>query len=106
MKSSSFEAVAGRSGSLEAAIRSSAVRPNDFAGFLRSHPSVELICFNGAKAGELFRRDMSRKPESPASAIRRVVLPSTSPAHATLSFERKPGEWRAALEDLNGRAYG
>ena len=99
-------ALGRRSGSLDTAIRSSTVRPNDFAGFLRSHPSVELICFNGAKAAELFRRDTSRKPVSPATAIRRVVLPSTSPAHAALSFERKLGEWRAALENLTGRTYG
>jgi G:T/U-mismatch repair DNA glycosylase len=35
--------------------------------------------------------------ESPASDIRRAVLPSTSPAHATMSFDKKLSEWRAAI---------
>jgi hypoxanthine-DNA glycosylase len=92
-------AIARRRGSADAAIRSSTVRPNDFSGFLRSHASVELICFNGAKAGELFRRLVSPTLESPASAIRQAVLPSTSPAHAAMSFGKKLAEWRAALQD-------
>lgn len=90
-------AIASRPGSADAAIRSSTVRPNDFAGFLRSHPSVELICFNGVKAGALFRRHVSPTLESPG-AIRLAVLPSTSPAHAAVSFEKKLAKWRAALQ--------
>jgi TDG/mug DNA glycosylase family protein len=92
-------AIARRQGSADAAIRPSTVRPNDVAGFLRSHVAVELICFNGAKAGELFRRHVSSTLESPASAIRQVVLPSTSPAHAAMSSEDKLAVWRVALQD-------
>jgi double-stranded uracil-DNA glycosylase len=92
-------ATASRRGSTDAAIRSSTIRANDFAEFLRSHSAVELICFNGAKAGELFRRHVSPTLESAASRIRQAVLPSTSPALAAMSFEGKLEEWRAALED-------
>jgi double-stranded uracil-DNA glycosylase len=90
-------AIAGRQGSADAAIRSTTVRPNDFAGFLLSHAAVDLICFNGAKAGELFRRHVSLTLGSPASTIRQAILPSTSPAHAAMSFENKLAEWRVAF---------
>jgi hypoxanthine-DNA glycosylase len=95
-------AVAARRGSADAAIQSAAVLPNDFSGFLRSHPSVELICFNGAKAGELFRRHVSATLESPGGAIRQAFLPSTSPAHAAMPFERKLAAWRVALSGVPG----
>jgi hypoxanthine-DNA glycosylase len=88
-------AVADRLRSADAAIQPDTIQPNDFAAFFRDHPHIELICFNGAKAGELFRRHVALKP--PASAIRQVVLPSTSPAHA-MSFKSKLAAWRAGLQ--------
>jgi hypoxanthine-DNA glycosylase len=92
-------AIAQRDGSLDAAIASDSIQLNDFAAFLRTHPGIELICFNGAKAAELFRRRVTLEP--PASDTRQVVLPSTSPAHAAMSLERKLGAWRAALNGQN-----
>ena len=44
-------AAANRPGSAESAFGPDTVRANDMAGFLRSHPDIQLICFNGAKAG-------------------------------------------------------
>jgi double-stranded uracil-DNA glycosylase len=93
-------AVATRRGSADIAIRSP--KPNDFAGFLGSHSSIELICFNGAKAAELFRRLVLPTLAKPAHEIRRSVLPSTSPAHAAMSFEKKLAEWRGALAEAPG----
>ena len=92
-------AVATRRGSTDAEIRSATVRPNDFAEFFRSYGTIEIICFNGGKAAELFRRLVSPTLELPASAIRQAVLPSTSPAHAAVSFENKLAQWQAALQD-------
>lgn len=89
-------AVAQRQGSLDAAIQS--MQPNDFATFFRTHPNVTLICFNGAKAAALFRRHVSPTLAPPASLIRQAVLPSTSQAHAAVSFESKLAAWRAALQ--------
>ena len=89
---------ADRRGSLDAAIQS--IQPNDFAHFLRAHTDVELICFNGTKAAALFRRHVSPTLAAPASLIRQAVLPSTSPAHAAMSFESKLAAWRAALQHL------
>ena len=92
-------AMAHRDGSADAAIQSKTIQPNDFATFFRMHPAIELICFNGAKAEEFFRRHASPTLESPANTIRRVVLPSTSPANAAMSFESKLAAWRAALQN-------
>lgn len=92
-------ASARRSGSLDTAIRSASVLPNDIAGFLLSHADVRLICFNGVKASELFRRLVLPELKPATGAIRRVTLPSTSPAHAAMPFEKKLEAWRKALAE-------
>ena len=92
-------ASATRSGSLDTAIRADSVCPNDLAGFLRSHADVRLIAFNGARASELFQRYVRPQLKPSASAIRQSILPSTSPAHASMSFEKKLAAWREALAD-------
>jgi len=96
-------ASARRSGSLDTAIRSASVVPNDIAGFLLSHADVGLICFNGVKASELFRRLVMPDLKPAASAIDRLTLPSTSPAHATMPFKEKLEAWREALAEPGGR---
>lgn len=92
-------ASAQRPGSLDASIIHSSVVPNDLAAFIESHPGVGLICFNGGKAADLFRRLVL--PGSPATvrAIRYATLPSTSPAHAAMSFEEKLTRWAAVLQN-------
>ncbi|MGE4436592.1 DNA-deoxyinosine glycosylase [Achromobacter sp.] len=84
-----------RPGSLDADIRVDTLVPNDFAAFLAAHPRLLRVCFNGAKAASLYRRHvLPRLPERP---LQYVDLPSTSPAHAAVSFEQKLVAWRAAL---------
>jgi len=92
-------AAAQRPGSLDAAIVHSSVVPNDFAAFIETHPHVDLICFNGGKAAELYRRLVL--PGLPATfrAIRTETLPSTSPAHAAMPFEEKLTRWAAVLQN-------
>jgi double-stranded uracil-DNA glycosylase len=92
-------AIARRHGSADAAIQSDTIRPNDFATFFRTHPDIDLICFNGAKAAALFQRHALPTLQSPARATRQVVVPSTSPANAAMSFERKLAAWRAGLQN-------
>ncbi len=90
-------AAAHRPGSLDSAIRDPL--PNDFAAFLDSHPQVALICFNGAKAAQLYAR-MVRLPPG-TRPIRSVTLPSTSPAHAAMPYPVKLARWsivRSACE--------
>jgi hypoxanthine-DNA glycosylase len=88
-------AAARREGSLDAAIRETI--PNDFAGFFRAHPGIELIGFNGQAAAKLFRQHVAPSLSEAARKIPGVTLPSTSPAHASMNFERKRALWREAL---------
>jgi hypoxanthine-DNA glycosylase len=87
-----------RPGSLDSAIQPGSVVPNDFATFFAAHRQIEVICFNGAKAAELFERLVRKALPAEAQAIRRVALPSTSPAHAEMPFAEKLRRWRKALE--------
>ena len=83
-----------REGSLDADIRNAV--PNDFAGFLRAHPQLRRVCLNGGKAASLFRRQVL--PSLPAALADPLVcldLPSTSPAHAAISYEQKLAAWRS-----------
>jgi hypoxanthine-DNA glycosylase len=90
-------ASARRSGSLDTAIQPASVLPNDIAGFLSSHKDVRLICFNGVKAGELFRRLVLPVLKPSGSRIRRLTVPSTSPAYAAMSLKKKIEAWREAF---------
>lgn len=84
-----------RAGSLDAAIDSRSIQPNDFAGFFAAHPHIARVCFNGGTAERYFRTQVL--PTLPALPIRYLRLPSTSPAHASLSFEQKLAGWQAAV---------
>jgi len=82
-----------RKGSLDSAIRNA--KPNDFAAFFRKHPGIQLVCFNGAKAERCYVQLVLPRlaGQSPPWAL----LPSSSPAHAGLSFRHKVARWRTAM---------
>ena len=80
-----------RPGSLDAAIVAPSVRANDFAGFFAGHPNIERVYFNGAAAESSFRRHVL--PGLPGFALPLIRLPSTSPAHAALSYGEKLAAW-------------
>jgi double-stranded uracil-DNA glycosylase len=86
-----------RAGSLDSAIELSTVETNDFSEFLRVHSDIALICFNGQKAKEIFDRKVRQEPPHIFARVRYEVLPSTSPAHAGMSYQEKLARWRAAL---------
>lgn len=79
-----------RAGSLDAAIE--AAEPNDFALVRRRSPALALVLHNGGESARV-----ARTFESLGLATRR--LPSTSPANAGWSFERKLAAWRAAFAE-------
>ncbi|GMV56087.1 MAG: DNA-deoxyinosine glycosylase [Betaproteobacteria bacterium] len=83
-----------RSGSLDAGIEPGSVIANDFASFFRTHTAIRRIYFNGAAAEASFRRHVLPGLASPILPHHR--LPSTSPAHAAMSFERKLAAWRVS----------
>jgi len=86
-----------RSGSLDSAIELSTVETNDFSKFLCAHTGIGLICFNGAKAKEIYECKVQQEPPFLFKRIRYEVLPSTSPAHAAMSYDQKLSRWRGVL---------
>ena len=96
-------ASARRPGSLDASIRHATVVANDFATFFRTHPKIGLICFNGRKAADLYRRFVLPGLPKPLQAIRCEVLPSTSPAHAAMRFEQKLAQWSIVCSGSVGK---
>jgi hypoxanthine-DNA glycosylase len=85
-----------RPGSLDSSIREDSVRVNDFAAFLATHPRIRRICFNGRKAESAWRRHVA--PTLPGSPnIEYRLLPSTSPAHAGMSYRSKLRVWRSSI---------
>lgn len=87
-----------RAGSLDTAIVAASAEVNDFAGFLASHPEIHLVCANGALAARIFRR--RALPGLADGGLPLVQLPSSSPAHAALSFADKREVWRRSLQGI------
>jgi len=88
-------ASAERMGSLDANIIKRTLVPNNFDSFLRDHPRIQAIFFNGSAAAKLFRRSFYPYPASIASLQLRT-LDSTSPAR-TLPLSEKRLRWLDAL---------
>lgn len=65
---------------------------NDFASFFTRHPHIAQVFFNGAKAEQSFRKFVLTAQKLPPLEFHR--LPSTSPAHAGMSYESKLEAWR------------
>jgi len=97
-----------REGSLDSRIEPSSIVPNDFAAFFSMHPFIGTIFFNGAKAESVYRREVLPALSEPARSLTLVRLPSTSPAHAGMTFEEKREAWGRigrALEENAGQGY-
>jgi double-stranded uracil-DNA glycosylase len=88
-----------RDGSLDSAIVASSIVVNDFAAFFARHGDIDLICFNGTKAAELYRRRVLPGLAPTFASLRSRVLPSTSPANASVPFAAKLARWSAGLGD-------
>ena len=88
------------SGPAVSTVRSSMHRysANDFAAFFRAHPQIRRVYFNGRKAEEMYRRLVWPGLSAEFVGIRYVSLPSTSPAHAGMTFAEKLVRWRTIKE--------
>ena len=69
---------------------------NDFESFFSRHPLITRVYFNGSKAEECFRRFVQGQQVLPPLRLQR--LPSTSPAHAGMSYAEKLKAWRIATQ--------
>jgi hypoxanthine-DNA glycosylase len=83
-----------RSGSLDSSIVESSIVANDFPGFFAAHRGIQAVYFNGAKAESAYRRYVHPTLPVRAMGMGLTRLPSTSPAHASLSFDDKLERWR------------
>ncbi|SFP82349.1 G/U mismatch-specific uracil-DNA glycosylase [Nitrosomonas cryotolerans] len=84
-----------RKGSLDSMIKTETQTVNDFQTFFQTHKAIKFVYFNGAKAEICFKQQVLRKINSETICYMR--LPSTSPANAAISFERKLAIWRLML---------
>ena len=80
-------AAATRKGSLDAAIRLHAA--SDLAALAGTLPELRAVAFNGGTSARIGRRQLAG-----VEGIDLVDLPSSSPAYASLSFDRKLETWR------------
>ena len=81
-----------RVGSLDASIQPDTVEANDFASFFAAHPRIRSVFFNGATAQTTYMRHVL--PTVQSLPLQYTRLPSTSPAHASLSFAQKLEAWK------------
>jgi TDG/mug DNA glycosylase family protein len=95
-------AAAERPGSLDSSIIHTSARANDFAAFYRTHPQLRLVYFNGRKAEDLYRRLVLPGLPVEFAGLRYVPMPSTSPAHAGMTFARKLASWSKIKESGAG----
>jgi len=79
-----------RPGSLDSAIRDAEL--NDFAALARRAPALRALAHNGGESARAMRH-------TAALGLPLLRLPSTSPANASWSFERKLAAWRAAFTE-------
>ena len=87
-------AAAERPGSLDSAIVHESALANDFAAFFRAHPQIRRVYFNGRKAEALYRRFVLPGLPAEFAALNLESMPSTSPAHAGMSFAKKLERWK------------
>jgi hypoxanthine-DNA glycosylase len=71
--------------SLDADIRRT--QANDFAVLRQQCPALRRICFNGKTSGKF-------APHFAGAGFETLVLPSSSPANAQMSFDEKLAQWK------------
>jgi len=87
-----------RTSSLDSDIDETSIVTNDFRAFFAGHGGIRRIYFNGAAAERMFCRYVLPTLDERVAKVRRLRLPSTSPANASYSFERKLAHWRVLVE--------
>lgn len=68
--------------------------PNDFKKLLEEYPNIQAFAFTGKKSHDLFMKIYKDLK------IEKVLLPSTSPAHAAMKFEEKKAIYKTFLDSF------
>ena len=84
-----------RKSSLDARIETSSEIPNDFESFFISHPRISDVFFNGRKAEQSFFKKVA--PLLTSRTLNYHLLPSTSPANASISYRDKLTIWQELI---------
>jgi hypoxanthine-DNA glycosylase len=79
---------AHRPGSLDAAM--SEIAANELDAFTRTLPKLQAVAFNGGAAARIGIGQLAGRED-----LALVALPSSSPAHAGMTFEAKAARWAA-----------
>jgi len=87
-----------REGSLDADIDADSQIPNDFQSFFAHHSNITHVFFNGAVAEKSYHKHVFSKIT--VAGLTYMRLPSTSPANASIPYERKLEAWRAICNAL------
>lgn len=82
-----------RRGSLDSAIDERTAKTNDFRMLFREHCAITHVFFNGKKAASIFEKRILPDIGNKHSQKQFVALPSTSPAFASMTFEKKREKW-------------
>ncbi len=82
-----------RKGSLDSEIRNE--EANKIEELLHNYPNIKAIFCNGQKSYKNLQKILSKDFHLPI-----IVLPSTSPAHASLKYEEKLKSWKMVLNYL------
>ncbi len=86
-----------RQGSLDKNIEMNSMISNDFNHFLKHHPKIQSIFFNGSKAEQVFKQHVLPTLDDQFKLLPQARLPSTSPAHAAMKFDQKLEVWKQIL---------
>ena len=72
-------------------------KPNDFQGLLKKYPTLKTIVFNGDKAFQLFKKNVSLKDFPDMKTIK---MPTTSPSRGRYvkTYEEKLTEWKCLIK--------
>jgi hypoxanthine-DNA glycosylase len=87
-----------RKSSLDSDIDESSITPNDFISFYQAHPGIARVFFNGVKAEACYRKYVFPLLSDKFKSLPCQRLPSTSPAHASLSYKQKLKAWRIVAQ--------
>lgn len=89
-----------REGSLDSSIQEDSIVANDFLSLFAKTPDLRAVFFNGAKAEHSFRKFVQADIYPQFGQLSFVRLPSTSPAHASLSVHEKLKQWQRIQDYL------
>lgn len=94
-----------RRSSMDADIEAASICPNDFASFFLKHPNITHIFFNGSMAEQCFHKQVLPllEPLHGHRPMHYQRLPSTSPAHASMTYQQKLKAWKVILQFIPAR---